>query len=144
MPRNSVEWGNWNAICDICGFKFKASEMRKKWDGTMVCKQDYEIRHPQDFLRVRGDKPSVPWARPEPDDDFVSICYIWGRSAYADLAEADCMVADYAPLPFLELYELKWGLPYPLTTPSAQASGIPGYAIPGYAIPGVTFTGVPF
>lgn len=111
----------------------------------MVCEQDYELRHPQDLLRVRGDKPAVPWSRPEGDDQFVPVCYIWGQSAYADLAEADCMQADNtASNTFLALYLLKWGLPYPLTNPQSQTSGIPGYAYPGLAIPGVTFTGVPF
>lgn len=109
----------------------------------MVCSTDFELRNPQDLIRVRGDNPSVPWSRPE-NDIIISICYIWGQSAYADLAEADCAKADNALMPFLQLYELKWGAPYPYVNPQAQASGIPGYAIPGKAIPGVTFTGVPF
>lgn len=144
MPKSNLVWGDWLGICDVCGFRCKASEMKKRWDGLMVCPTDYELRNAQDFLRVRGDHPSVPWTRPEPEDEFIDLCWIWGRSAYADLGEADCMRADYIPLPFLQLYEMKWGLPYPQTNPSAQASGIPGYAIPGRAIPGVTFTGVPF
>lgn len=145
MPLNSVKWGDWNAICDVCGFKFKASQMQKRWDGLMVCREDYEIKHPQLMLRVQPDNPSVPWTRPEGDEVFVGpACFLWMQSAYADLGTADCMKADFTPLSFLILYEMKWGLPYPQTTPTAQTSGIPGYAIPGKAIPGVTFTGVPF
>lgn len=144
MPRARLDWGDWNAICDVCGFRFKASEMKKRWDNLMVCEQDYELRHPQDFLRVRGDRPAVPWSRPEGEDQFIYVCWIWAQSAYADLAEADCAKADYTPQTFLQLYELKWGAPYPYVTPSSTTSGIPGYAWPGKGIPGVTFTGVPF
>jgi hypothetical protein len=64
----SVTHGDWNAICDVCGFKFKASQLRRRWDGFMVCSEDYEERHPQDLLRVRPDRQSVPWVRPEPED----------------------------------------------------------------------------
>lgn len=109
MPRNSVEWGNWNAICDVCGFKFKASTMRKRWDGLMVCETDYELRHPQDFLRVRGDHPAVPWARPEAEEVFHGpACYIWDTSAFAGLGTAGCMQAGRAPLPSVELYNMKF------------------------------------
>lgn len=110
MPQNNLKWGDWNAICDCCGFKFKASELRERWDGLMVCPEDWESRHPQDFLRVRGDNPSVPWTRPESDDEFIQICYLWGISAYADLGEADCMQADNNFLPYKLLKALKDGI----------------------------------
>lgn len=57
--------GDWNAVCDSCGGKFKASQMKRRWDGFMVCKDDFEMRHPQDFLKARSDKISVPWSRPQ-------------------------------------------------------------------------------
>ena len=57
--------GNPNYICDRCGQKFKRSQIRKTWDGFMVCHYDYEIRHPQDFLKSRYDKQS--FADPRPD-----------------------------------------------------------------------------
>ena len=93
MGNNYYKRGDWSAICDVCGFKFKASEMRKTWKGLYVCHDDYEPRQPQDFLRARTDKQSVPWARPEPEDAFVDVCYIWGSSGYAGLGVAGCMVA---------------------------------------------------
>jgi len=135
MPANYLKWGDWNFICDRCGFKKKASEGMKEWDNLMVCSACWEERHPQDFLRVRGDNPSVPWARPEPDDVFIYVCYIWGRSAYADLAEADCAQADFTPLSFTTLWEMKWGVPYPDIPDFYGYSAIPGYAIPGFAEP---------
>lgn len=60
--------GDWNAICDLCGFKFKASQLRRRWDGMRVCPEDYEERHPQDFLKGIKDNPSVPWTRPDSDE----------------------------------------------------------------------------
>lgn len=63
--------GTWNAICDRCGFKFKANELREDWQGFMVCEADYDERNPVDFFRVREETTGVPWTRPEPTDVFV-------------------------------------------------------------------------
>lgn len=63
--------GDWNVICDCCGFKYKSSELRKRWDGLMVCKKDWNPRQPQDFVRGKADPQSTPWSRPEPVDVFV-------------------------------------------------------------------------
>jgi hypothetical protein len=70
---NYLKLGEWNAICDVCGYKFKASMLRKRWDGLMVCNQDYELRHPQDFLRVPLERVSPPWVRLEPEDVFTDV-----------------------------------------------------------------------
>lgn len=64
--RNYYKSGDWNAICDRCGFKFKASQLKEDWQGFRVCKDDFEMRHPQDFIRARVDKIYVPWVRGEP------------------------------------------------------------------------------
>lgn len=71
MSKNYYKAGDYNAICDVCGFKFKASSLRKRWDGFMVCHKDFEIRHPQDFVRGIKDTQSLPWTRPESPDDFI-------------------------------------------------------------------------
>jgi len=67
--------GDWNAICDVCGFKYKASELKDRWDGLKVCKEDWEPRHPQDFVRTPKDDQSVAWTRSEPADSFVDVTY---------------------------------------------------------------------
>lgn len=59
-------------ICDVCGFKCRASETRKRWDGLRVCKADYESRHPQDGVRGRRDRQRVENARPEAPDQFLT------------------------------------------------------------------------
>lgn len=69
--RNYYKPGTWNAICDRCGFRFKASELKKEWTGLMVCSKDFEARHPSDLLRVPREDSSVVWSRPEPTDSYV-------------------------------------------------------------------------
>lgn len=65
--------GDWKAICDVCGREFKASQLNKRWDGLMCCKQDWEPRQPQDFVRGVADPQLVPWVRDEPTDSFIAI-----------------------------------------------------------------------
>jgi len=75
--------GDWDAICDVCGRKFKASRLKQRWDGLMCCPQDWEIRQPQDFVRGVPDPQLVPWVRDEPTDQFVPIhftSWLYGNS----------------------------------------------------------------
>lgn len=53
----------YNADCDVCGFTYKASQIRRRWDGLMVCEKDWEMRHPSDFLRVKNDVHKLPFIR---------------------------------------------------------------------------------
>lgn len=70
--KNHLILGNWNALCDSCGRKFKALDLKQRWDGLMVCKEDWEMRHPSDFLRVQKEKIAVAFSRPYPaTDTFV-------------------------------------------------------------------------
>lgn len=98
--------GQYNSICDRCGFKFKSSELRKDWQGLMVCSKDYEARHPQDFIKVRSEKAIPDWTRPRPLDSFVEVCYVWTESGYAGLGTAGCMKAGNNLLPYEELERL--------------------------------------
>ncbi len=96
--KNWLHLGDWNAICDSCGRKYKASTMLKRWDGLFVCKEDYELRHPQDFLRVFGDKQTVPIARPDPvQDTFLQTysCTVQGMQGIAGVGIAGCMRANF-------------------------------------------------
>lgn len=67
--------GSWNAICDVCGFQYKAEDMRKRWDGAMVCEKDFEFRNPQEFIRIPKEEISPEWARPVPPYVYTSITY---------------------------------------------------------------------
>lgn len=97
MAVNRYIKGEWNAICDVCGMKKKSHEIKKRWDGLMVCRQDWETRHPQTLLRVATEEITPPWVRPDPPPKYKVVCTIWGRSQFADLATADCATADTNP-----------------------------------------------
>lgn len=65
MARSRYKKGDWNIRCDVCGFKFKSSEVKQRWDGLWVCRDDWEERHPSDFFRSRKEDTSVPFSRPD-------------------------------------------------------------------------------
>lgn len=101
------ESGKYNAICDVCGFKFKNTELRQRWDGFMVCKTDWEIRHPQELIRPVPDQRPLPWTRHEPADQFVQVtsiihaCSLDGGYSQADVGEADCAIVGMTSGSFL-------------------------------------------
>ena len=66
---------SWNAICDVCGFEFKSNQLRERWDGFMVCRDDWETRHPQEFVRAIKES-TIPWSRPEATDTEIVVDYI--------------------------------------------------------------------
>lgn len=57
--------GDYKAVCDRTGFRVYASECRYQWDGIFVRTKNWEIRHPQDFIKAKKDNLTVPVARPE-------------------------------------------------------------------------------
>lgn len=73
-PFGADSWrsGDHLAICDECGFKFYRSELRRRWDNALVCRKDWEQRHPQDFVRARVDKIRVSDPRGEGADQFIA------------------------------------------------------------------------
>lgn len=73
--RSTYDKGKWLSICDECGKKVKSSELKKRWDGLMVCPKDWEPRQPQDFIRAKVDIQATPWNRPESSDTFIPINY---------------------------------------------------------------------
>jgi len=77
MAKNYFISGEWNLICDVCSIKYKAGKAKHRWDGFIVCPNCYEQRHPQDFVKTRQDKISVPFSRPIPQEIFVVVPYIF-------------------------------------------------------------------
>lgn len=65
--------GDYNGICDRCGFKYKFSKLKKTWDGLYCCYKCWEIRHPQDFVKGVLDDQSVPVSRPQGPDTFTEV-----------------------------------------------------------------------
>ncbi len=83
--------GSWNVICAVCGVEFKADEIRKRWDGLLVCHNDYENRNILDFTRVMPEMGSVPYSNPEPADQFIPVGYV--GNAIAGYAIAGVAIA---------------------------------------------------
>lgn len=69
--------GDRNVVCDVCYRKLKASELRLRWDGKRVCKEDFEVRHPSDFVRADYHEGSPEWTRPEPAADTFVDTSTW-------------------------------------------------------------------
>lgn len=86
--------GDWNAVCYECGRKFKASTMKRHWQGYWVCAKHWEARQPQDFVRNVPDVITPPWAQP-PSDLFRPSCDANGTSAVPGQAEPGCMTPGY-------------------------------------------------
>jgi hypothetical protein len=65
--------GDWNAICDRCGCKFKFSQLKLEWDGLYVCTANgcWEPRQPQDYVKGVMDDMSVPVSRPDQPNVFI-------------------------------------------------------------------------
>lgn len=80
MPINKVSQPksySYNVICDRCGFKYKNYQLRKEYDGFMVCygpetNKCWEPRHPQEFVKGVVDAHPLPFTRPEPAEIDVS------------------------------------------------------------------------
>ena len=58
--------------CDRCSCDIRASDAKMTWDNLIVCPDDWEPRHPQDFVRGRQDSINAKEPiRPEPTEIFV-------------------------------------------------------------------------
>jgi len=75
MSKNYYLSGEFNLTCDRCSKKIKAHEAKHEWTGFIVCGDCFENRHPQDFVRTKQDKISVPFSRPIPQEIFVVVPY---------------------------------------------------------------------
>lgn len=70
---NYLKKGDNNIECDRTGFKIKASDAKKEWNGFVVRKESYERRQPQDLLRGFPDNQSVAVSRPGTGDEFIDV-----------------------------------------------------------------------
>lgn len=71
MIRKSHKLGQNLVVCDVCGVKVLSSEIRQTWDGYLVCKQDYNPKHPQIEIRAVKENSRVLYHR-NPADTFVT------------------------------------------------------------------------
>lgn len=95
--RNYFKSGTWNVFCMVCNRKIKSDLALKRWDGLIVCPEDYENRHPLDFIRTRNERITVPFTADTafnqfngPDYPQYPFCTASGSSGVAGLAMAGC------------------------------------------------------
>lgn len=126
MSRNWYKSGEWNVVCMVCNRKIKSGSALKRWDGLIVCEDDYENRHPMDFLRARQERISVPFTSDTSYDEFCGpsyppypFCTPQGASGMVGFMMAGCMRPSLAfpnglpvPAPEIpdEVFELDLGL----------------------------------
>ena len=83
------------AICDRCGFRSKYTEIREEWNGSRVCRECYETKHPQlEAPNVRPDAEALRNARPDVVETPVS-----SEDAQAFLDFADGTFVATTPTP---------------------------------------------
>jgi hypothetical protein len=79
--------------CDVCGFNYRLNEVRERWDGLVVCRKDFERRHPQDFVRAKADDSSAKGlVRQEKVGTEAAVCSAIGRDARVGNAIVGCSV----------------------------------------------------
>lgn len=92
--------GNWKVACDVCGFWFPSGEMQHRWDGLVVCHKDFETRHPQTLIKIRGEEAVPAFVRKDPEDTYVFKCDLISVQCRAEYATAGCATVgvDYSNL----------------------------------------------
>jgi PKD repeat protein len=65
--------GDWNSICDQCGYKYKASQLKLQWNGLRTCCRCFDLRNPQDFVKGVQDVQQTPFTRPDTPPSFVPV-----------------------------------------------------------------------
>jgi len=63
--------GSFWRISDRSGLKMRAEDSVEQWNGLIVHRDEAEPRHPQDFVKGKADKQSVPNARPREAATFI-------------------------------------------------------------------------
>jgi len=64
--------GGNRCVCAICGKRVKCNELKKRWDGILVCREDWEPRHPQEFMQPSQKAPNENEGNPESLDIFIN------------------------------------------------------------------------
>jgi len=81
--------------CDVCGFEYRQSVMRERWDNLVVCPADYEVRHPQDFVRGVEDNQAAQGIVNSPTEQTFVTGICTTRSVIAGRAIAGCAIIGF-------------------------------------------------
>lgn len=71
--KSKYKAGEYLMQSDITGRVDYRSNMRKMWNGLWCHKDEYEIRNPQDHIKVPKDTSAVPEARPRRTADYTTV-----------------------------------------------------------------------
>lgn len=114
--------GNWKVACQSCGFWFPSSEIVKRWDGLLVCKNDFETRHEQTLIQVRAETAVPSFVSKDSQPDLFShSCDAYSILSRADFGAADCATVGNEVEPD----------PYQFRYTSIAALAIAGVAVAG-------------
>lgn len=70
--KNSYRPGSHYVIDDRTGARIRVEDARQEWNGAVVHRDEFEERHPQEFVRGRVDRQVAEGVkRPEPVDVLV-------------------------------------------------------------------------
>ena len=95
MPHaDFYERGGFNAACSMCGRKYKASQLRRHWQGLYRCMKCWEPRNSQDFVKAGPPEEPPPWIQPWTDTDLPQ-CSIWGISSIPGYAMPGCSLPSF-------------------------------------------------
>lgn len=83
--------GEYNAICDRCGFKFAAHQCKLEWTGLFVCKWCYEEKHPLEIPQNIKPETSVPKIA-RPYQEQIMLCTVEGSTGIVGYAVVGCSV----------------------------------------------------
>lgn len=63
-------WG----ISDRSGFRYRLRDMKKEWNGLLVGKDEFEVKHPQlEPIKVPPDPQAIKNARPDREEPKVEV-----------------------------------------------------------------------
>lgn len=83
--------GNWKVACDVCDQWFPSSEMKKRWDGAIVCQRDFETRHESTLYNYKTHVSVPDFVRKSATDQFVFACDFISNQCRAEYGTAGCM-----------------------------------------------------
>lgn len=82
----------WKVACHRCGFWFPSTEIKREWTGLYVCEKDYESRHPQTLIKLKGETAFPEFVNKDGIDTFAFSCDMYSILSMADFGTADCMI----------------------------------------------------
>lgn len=82
------------AIDPASGFKVPLKNLVRQWDNQLVDYRFVDKRNPQDFVRGIKDNMTLPYARPEPPDNFIAGNIIWQNNAFMTAQDGEALLTE--------------------------------------------------